>query len=574
MVEISKKSLLQQIETDLNICALNNTNSQVRRPGLYQATVVFSATARQMLFILSQSQQGIRKEDLINATVKFIKSFESINQNFDRPSYNKIFATTPVKIANYIFNRFLNNGFFLSNTRNGSTSYFPAPTRTAVFKQRLFIRSSCLASFHPSISGAGIYQKSKNPNTGNARTIFGLPNYTVQNFAPVINSKNDQWIRNTWDSNHNSTLPIINDELSKQIDIIVEQGENRLRVYPQDASNPIIAYNLDYVCWSLSTALNSKNYELKQKKLSNKSKLYKLLNRKMMIFELPNQLPDQEQELLKLYSWPMFLINDAVQQNIYMIDLAIYHQLHDLIYGTAQTEASQAAVKSSKSSQLKSAKSTTARPVAKSNQKPSDTTPKSVQAAKLPTDMEKRDLQKLRDRLDSEYLRFVQSFSKAKKDAFDMVIPHLCTLNAPAMKKVFEQSDYHFIGFDIGRAGASNSKQYCLCNTNYTWGVVIAKDKTQQYVNIEHLSTHGILSFENYVKAEKIVNKMKSGLIEIAQKSGTNDYWTRPYTNAMLAYEKTQPALYQYLQSLRANQLPAPVEIDNELKNMYKKSNY
>lgn len=574
MVEISKKSLLQQIETDLNICALNNTNSQVRRLGLYQAMVVFSATARQMLFILSQSQQGIRKEDLIDATVKFIKSFESINQNFDRPSYNKIFATTPVKIANYIFNRFLNNGFFLSNTRNGSTSYFPAPTRTAVFKQRLFIRSSCLASFHPSISGAGIYQKSKNPNTGNARTIFGLPNYTVQDFATVINSKNDQWIHNTWDSNHNSTLPIINDELSKQIDIIVEQGENRLRVYPQDASNPIIAYNLDYVCWSLSTALNSKNYELKQKKLSNKSKLHKLLNRKMMIFELPNQLPDQEQELLKLYSWPMFLINDAVQQNIYMIDLAIYHQLHDLIYGTAQTEASQATVKSSKSNQLKSAKSTTTRPIAKTNQKPSDTTPKSAQASKLPTDIEKRNLQKLRDRLDSEYLRFAQSFSKAKKDVFDMVIPHLCTLNALAMKKIFAQSDYHFIGFDIGCAGASNSKQYCLCNTNYTWGVVIAKDKTQQYVNIEHLSTHGILSFENYVKVEKIVNKMKSDLIEIAQRSDTNDYWSRPYTNAILAYEKTQPALYQYLQSLRANQLPVPVEIDNELKNMYKKSNY
>lgn len=574
MAEISKKSLLQQIETDLNICALNNTNSQVRRPGLYQATVVFSATARQMLFILSQSQQGIRKEDLIDATVKFIKSFESINQNFDRPPQDKIFATAPIKIADYIFNRFLNNGFFLSNTRNSNTFYFPAPTRTAVFKQQLFIRSSCLASFHSSISGAGIYQKSKNPNTGNARTIFGLPNYTVQDFAAVINSKNDQWLHNTLSSNHNSALPVINDDLSKQIGIIVEHDENRLRVYPQDASNPIIAYNLDYVCWSLSMELHSKNYELKQKKLSNKSKLHKLLNKKMMIFELPNQLPDQEQELLKLYSWPLFLINDAAEQNIYMIDLAIYHQLHDLIYGTTQTEASQAAVKSSKSNQLKSARIATAQPIAKPNQKPSDTTTKSAQAAKLPTDMKKRDLQKLRDRLDSEYLRFAQSFSKAKKDAFDMVIPHLCTLNAPAMKKVFEQSDYHFIGFDIGRAGASNSKQYCLCNTDYTWGVVIAKDKAQHYVIIEHLSTHGILSFENYVKAEKIVNKMKSDLIEIAQKSGTNDYWTRPYTNAILAYEKTQPTLYQYLQSLRANQLPAPVEIDNELKNMYKKSNF
>lgn len=574
MVEISKKSLLQQIETDLNICALNNTNSQVRRPGLYQATVVFSATARQMLFILSQSQQGIRKEDLIDATVKFIKSFESINQNFDRPPQDKIFATAPIKIADYIFNRFLNNGFFLSNTRNSNTFYFPAPTRTAVFKQRLFIRSSCLASFHSSISGAGIYQKSKNPNTGNARTIFGLPNYTVQDFAAVINSKNDQWLHNTLSSNHNSALPVINDDLSKQIGIIVEHDEDRLRVYPQDASNPIIAYNLDYVCWSLSMALHSKNYELKQKKLSNKSKLHKLLNKKMMIFELPNQLPDQEQELLKLYSWPLFLINDAAEQNIYMIDLAIYHQLHDLIYGTTQTEASQAIAKASKSNQLKTAKITAAQPVAKSNQKPSDTTTKSAQAAKLPTDMEKRDLHKLRDRLDSEYLRFAQSFSKAKKDAFDMVIPRLCTLNALAMKKIFAQSDYHFIGFDVGRAGASNSKQYCLCNTDYTWGVVIAKDKAQHYVNIEHLSTHGILSFENYVKAEKIVNKMKSDLIEIAQKSGTNDYWTRPYTNAILAYEKTQPALYQYLQSLRANQLPAPVEIDNELKNMYKKSNY
>lgn len=574
MVEISKKSLLQQIETDLNICALNNTNSQVRRPGLYQATVVFSATARQMLFILSQSQQGIRKEDLIDATVKFIKSFESINQNFDRLPQDKIFATAPIKIADYIFNRFLNNGFFLSNTRNSNTFYFPAPTRTAVFKQRLFIRSSCLVSFHSSISGAGIYQKSKNPNTGNARTIFGLPNYTVQDFAAVINSKNDQWLRNTWNSNHNSALPVINDDLSKQIGIIVEHDEDRLRVYPQDASNPIIACNLDYVCWSLFTELHSKNYELKQKKLSNKSKLHKLLNKKMMIFELPNQLPDQEQELLKLYSWPLFLINDAAEQNIYMVDLVIYHQLHDLIYGTTQTEASQATAKASKSNQLKTARIATAQPITKPNQNPSATTPKPVQTAKLPTDMEKRDLQKLRDRLDSEYLRFTQSFSKAKKDAFDMVIPHLCTLNAPAMKKVFEQSDYHFIGFDVGRAGASNSKQYCLCNTNYTWGVVIAKDKAQQYVNIEHLSTHGILSFENYVKAEKIVNKMKSGLIEIAQKSGTNDYWIRPYTNAILAYEKTQPALYQYLQSLRVNQLPAPVEIDNELKNMYKKSNY
>lgn len=574
MAKISKKSLLQQIETDLNICALNNTNSQVRRPGLYQAIVVFSAAARQMLFILSQSQQGIRKEDLIDATVKFIKSFESINQNFDRPPQDKIFATAPVKIANYIFSRFLNNGFFLSNTRNGNTFYFPAPTRTAVFKQRLFIRSSCLASFHSSISGAGIYQKSKNPNTSNARTIFGLPNYTVQDFAAVINSKNDQWLRNTWNSNHNSALPVINDDLSKQIGIIVEHDEDRLRVYPQDASNPIIDCNLDYVCWSLFTELHSKNYELKQKKLSNKSKLHKLLNKKMMIFELPNQLPDQEQELLKLYSWPMFLINDAVEQNIYMIDLAIYHQLHDLIYGTTQTEASQAAAKSSKSNQHKTAKITAAQPIAKPQQKPSDTTTKSTQAAKLPTDMKKRDLQKLRDRLDSEYLRFAQSFSKAKKDAFDMVIPHICTLNAPAMKKIFAQSDYHFIGFDVGRAGASNSKQYCLCNTDYTWGVVIAKDKAQHYVNIEHLSTHSILSFENYVKAEKIVNKMKSDLIEIAQRSGTNDYWTRPYTNAILAYEKTQPALYQYLQSLRANQLPAPVEIDNELKNMYKKSNY
>ncbi len=574
MAKISKKSLLQQIETDLNICALNNTNSQVRRPGLYQAMIVFSATARQMLFILSQSQQGIRKEDLIDATVKFIKSFESINQNFDRPPQDKIFATAPVKIVDYIFNRFLNNGFFLSNTRNGNTFYFPAPTRTAVFKQRLFIRSSCLASFHSSISGAGIYQKSKNPNTSNARTIFGLPNYTVQDFAAVINSKNNQWLRNTWNSNHNSALPVINDDLSKQIGIIVEHDEDRLRVYPQDASNPIIACNLDYVCWSLFTKLHSKNYELKQKKLSNKSKLHKLLNKKMMIFELSNQLPDQEQELLKLYSWPLFLINDAAEQNIYMIDLTIYHQLHDLIYGTTQTEASQAAAKASKSNLLKTARIAAAQPIAKPNQNPSATTPKSVQAAKLPTDMEKRDLQKLRDRLDSEYLRFAQSFSKAKKDAFDMVIPHLCTLNAPAMKKVFAQSDYHFIGFDVGRAGASNSKQYCLCNTNYTWGVIIAKDKAQQYVNIEHLSTHGILSFENYVKVEKIVNKMKNGLIEIAQKSGTNDYWTRPYTNAILAYEKTQPALYQYLQSLRANQLPAPVEIDNELKNMYKKSNY
>ena len=156
MAEISKKSLLQQIETDLNICALNNTNSQVRRPGLYQAIVIFSATARQMLFILSQSQQGIRKEDLIDATVKFIKSFESINQNFDRPPQDKIFATAPVKIANYIFSRFLNNGFFLSNTRNGNTFYFPAPTRTAVFKQRLFIRSSCLVSFHPFIKNLKI----------------------------------------------------------------------------------------------------------------------------------------------------------------------------------------------------------------------------------------------------------------------------------------------------------------------------------------------------------------------------------------------------------------------------------
>ena len=33
MAEISKKSLLQHIQTDLNIRALNNTNSQVRRPG-------------------------------------------------------------------------------------------------------------------------------------------------------------------------------------------------------------------------------------------------------------------------------------------------------------------------------------------------------------------------------------------------------------------------------------------------------------------------------------------------------------------------------------------------------------
>lgn len=78
------------------------------------------------------------------------------------------------------------------------------------------------------------------------------------------------------------------------------------------------------------------------------------------------------------------------------------------------------------------------------------------------------------------------------------------------------------------------------------------------------------LSFENYVKVEKIVNKMKSDLIEIAQKAKTTtNYWTRPYTNAILTYERAQPDLYRYLQSLRAKELPAPDEIDNKLKEIY-----
>ena len=81
------------------------------------------------------------------------------------------------------------------------------------------------------------------------------------------------------------------------------------------------------------------------------------------------------------------LINDAVQQNIYMIDLAIYHQLHDLIYGTAQT-SQPSCCQIFKSVSLNQPRAPLLGQL-QNQSKPSDTTPKSVQAAKLPADMEK-----------------------------------------------------------------------------------------------------------------------------------------------------------------------------------------
>lgn len=558
---MDKITLLQQIKNDLDIKALDNATQQVKRSSLYQSIIVYSAAARQMLFVLSENQQGINKHDLINATVEFINLFERINEDkgINKDTNNKIFDATPSEVADYIFERYLNTGFFLSTKRDHKTLYLPAPPKEAVFNKRLFIRTSFLSNSHPSMSGTGFYRIQKLDNVDNVRTLFGLPSYTVRDFLPLVNRKNDKWIKAT--SQFDAALPIINNQQSKQIDIIVENKDGLLHVYPQDGSNPIISNNLDYACWALYSALNLKRYELRQK-VFNHNNIGKIFYEKMMIFELPAHLPNREQELFKLYSWPISLIKDAAKQNIYMIDLEIYHQLHDLIYGATQIKANQADIKSSKSNK--------ARSVTKSDQTPSNTAIKQTQKLKRPISSEKNALKKERDKLDSKYSRFARSFTKPKKDAIDTVIPLLCSLNGFAVTKIFKQSNYRFISFDVGHAGVDSSKHYCLCNTNYTWGIILAKDKMRKHVNIEHLSTHGILSFENYVKVKKIVNKMKSDLIEIAQEAETTtNYWTRPYTNAILTYEKTQPDLYRFLQALRENNLPTPLEIDKKLKEIY-----
>ena len=98
-----------------------------------------------------------------------------------------------------------------------------------------------------------------------------------------------------------------------------------------------------------------------------------------------------------------------------MIDLEIYHQLHDLIYGATQIKANQADIKSSKSNK--------ARSVTKSDQTPSNTAIKQTQKLKRPISSEKNALKKERDKLDSKYSRFARSFTKPKKDAIDTVIP-------------------------------------------------------------------------------------------------------------------------------------------------------
>lgn len=556
---MDKITLLQQIQNDLDIKALDNANRQDKQSSLYQAIIIYSAAARQMLFVLSENQHGINKTDLINATVEFINHFESINKDkgINKNTNNKIFDATPSKVADYIFERYLNTGFFLSAKRNQQPLYFPASENKAVFNKRLFIRTSFLSNSHPSMSGTGFYRIQKLANVDNVRTLFGLPSYTVRDFLPLVNRKNDKWIKAT--SQFDAALPIINNQQSKQIDIIVENKDGLLHVYPQDGSNPIINNNLNYACWALYSTLNLKKYELKKRPHNN---IHKFLNN-MVIFELPKQLPYQEKELIKLYSWPISLIEDATEQHIYMTDFEIYRHLHDLIYGTTQTETSQADIKSSKSDK--------ARSVAKSDQTPSNTAIKQTQKLKRPISSEKNALKKERDKLDSKYSRFARSFTKPKKDAIDTVIPLLCSLSTSAIEKIFKQSEYRFIGFDVGYTGVNSSKHYCLCNTTYTWGIIVAKDEIhQKHVNIEHLSTHGILSFENYVKVEKIVNKMKSDLIEIAQEAETTtNYWTRPYTNAILTYEKTQPDLYRFLQALRENNLPTPLEIDKKLKEIY-----
>lgn len=479
---MDKITLLQQIQNDLDIKALDNANRQDKQSSLYQAIIIYSAAARQMLFVLSENQHGINKTDLINATVEFINHFESINKDkgINKNTNNKIFDATPSKVADYIFERYLNTGFFLSTKRNQQPLYFPASENKAVFNKRLFIRTSFLSNSHPSMSGTGFYRIQKLANVDNVRTLFGLPSYTVRDFLPLVNRKNDKWIKAT--SQFDAALPIINNQQSKQIDIIVENKDGLLHVYPQDGSNPIINNNLNYACWALYSTLNLKKYELKKRPHNN---IHKFLNN-MVIFELPKQLPYQEKELIKLYSWPISLIEDATEQHIYMTDFEIYRHLHDLIYGTTQTETSQADIKSSKSDK--------ARSVAKSDQTPSNTAIKQTQKLKRPTSIEKVTLKKEKDKLDAKYSRFAQSLTKPKKDAIDTVIPHLCSLSTSAIEKIFKQSEYRFIGFDVGYTGVNSSKHYCLCNTTYTWGIIVAKDEIhQKHVNIEHLSTHGIL---------------------------------------------------------------------------------
>ena len=91
---MDKITLLQQIKNDLDIKALDNATQQVKRSSLYQSIIVYSAAARQMLFVLSENQQGINKHDLINATVEFINLFERINEDkgINKDTNNKIFG--------------------------------------------------------------------------------------------------------------------------------------------------------------------------------------------------------------------------------------------------------------------------------------------------------------------------------------------------------------------------------------------------------------------------------------------------------------------------------------------------
>lgn len=552
-------TLLQQIKNDLNIKALNNATQQAKQSSLYQSIIVYSAAARQMLFVLSENQQGITKHDLINATVEFIKHFESINKDkgINKGTNNKIFDATPSEVANYIFERYLNTGFFLSTKRDHKTLYLPAPPKEAVFNKRLFIRTSFLSNLHPSMSGTGFYRIQKLDNVDSVRTLFGLPSYTVRDFLSLVNRKNDKWINAT--SQFDTALPIINNQQSKQIDIIVENKDGLLHAYPQDGSNPIIINNLDYACWALYSTLNLKKYELKKRPHNN---IHKFLNN-MVIFELPKQLPRQEKELIKLYSWPLFLIDDSKEQNIYMVDSIIYQQLHTLIYGIAKP------VIQKKTRNPKSSKSL---PVIKDNALERSNNSQQQTEEELKTSLNKKKLRinKQRMYLEDKYSRLIKPFPKPKKNAINNIIPYLCALNTSSIKNIFQQSDYDFLKFDIGKSGGFPSKNHCLCHTNYVWGMVIAKDNVQQYVGIEHLNIHGILSFENYVKVEKIVNKMKSDLIEIAQRTKTiTNYWTRPYTNAILTYEKAQPDLYRFLQALRENNLPTPPEIDTKLRKLY-----
>ncbi|AJT50789.1 hypothetical protein LBLM1_07100 [Limosilactobacillus mucosae LM1] len=552
-------TLLQQIKNDLNIKALNNATQQVKQSSLYQSIIVYSAAARQMLFVLSENQQGINKHDLINATVEFINLFERINEDkgINKDTNNKIFDATPTEIADYIFERYLNTGFFLSTKRDHKTLYLPAPPKEAVFNKRLFIRTSFLSNSHPSMSGTGFYRIQRLDNVDNVRTLFGLPSYTVRDFLPLVNRKNDKWIKAT--SQFDAALPTINNQQSKQIDIIVKNKDGLLHVYPQDGSNPIIINNLNYACWALYSALNLKKYELKKRPHDN---IHNFLNN-MVIFELPKQLPYQEKELIKLYSWPLFLIDDSKEQNIYMVDSIIYQQLHTLIYDIAKPAIQK---------KTRNPKSSKSLPVIKDNALERSNNSQQQTEEELKTSLNKKKLRinKQRMYLEDKYSRLIKPFPKTKKNAINNIIPYLCALNTSSIKNIFQQSDYDFLKFDIGKSGGFPSKNHCLCHTNYVWGMVIAKDNVQQYVGIEHLNIHGILSLDNYLEIEQIVYKMRNYLFEIAKRSITKtDYWTQPYTNVISAYEKTQPDLYHFLQALRENNLPTSSEIDTKLRKLY-----